>query len=449
MEKFKNVVIGFGKAGKTLAKFLAQHDEEVLLIERSDQMYGGTCINVGCLPSKNMIINGQRYIEFADAVAKRGTMTKQLRNKNYHMIADEPLATVWNGQASFIGNHELKVAMADGTTRQVAAERIFINTGATPVWPKVPGLTPSERIVSSKEAMELAKKPARLAIIGGGYIGLEFAEMFNSFGSEVTILDHHTQLLGREDADIAAEVTTDLASLGIKIELNAELTSATDNGRQVLLTYHQNGQKRQNEFDAVLVAAGRRPNIDGLGLENTDIALTERNAIQVDDRLRTTVPDVWALGDVNGGPMFTYISLDDFRIVKDQLFGQGKRTTADRNVVPTASFLTPPLANVGINERQAQAAGKDYLVFKLPVKAIPKARVLEDQRGVYKAIVERDTHRILGATLYAAEAHETINLIALAMKTDLPYETLRDMIFTHPTMSEALNDLFKAPIKQA
>ena len=447
MEKFKNVVIGFGKAGKTLAKFLAQHDEEVLLIERSDQMYGGTCINVGCLPSKNMIINGQRHLEFADAVAKRGTMTKQLRNKNYHMVADEPLATVWNGQASFVSNHELKVAMADGTVRQVAAERIFINTGATPVWPKVPGLTPSERIVSSKEAMGLAKKPARLAIIGGGYIGLEFAEMFNSFGSEVTILDHHAQLLGREDADIAAEVTNDLVSLGIKIELNAELTSAADDGQQVLLTYHQNGQKRQTEFDAVLVAAGRRPNIDGLGLENTDIALTERNAIQVDDRLRTTVPDVWALGDVNGGPMFTYISLDDFRIVKDQLFGQGKRTTADRNVVPTASFLTPPLANVGINERQAQAAGKDYLVFKLPVKAIPKARVLEDQRGVYKAIVERDTHRILGATLYAAEAHETINLIALAMKADLPYETLRDMIFTHPTMSEALNDLFKAPVK--
>lgn len=447
MEKFKNVVIGFGKAGKTLAKFLAQHDEEVLLIERSDQMYGGTCINVGCLPSKNMIINGQRHLEFADAVAKRGTMTKQLRNKNYHMVADEPLATVWNGQASFVSNHEIKVAMADGTTQQVAAERIFINTGATPVWPKVPGLDPGERIVSSKEAMELAKKPARLAIIGGGYIGLEFAEMFNSFGSEVTILDHHTQLLGREDADIAAEVTNDLVSLGIKIELNAELTSAADDGQQVLLTYHQNGQKRQTEFDAVLVAAGRRPNIDGLGLENTDIALTERNAIQVDDRLRTTVPDVWALGDVNGGPMFTYISLDDFRIVKDQLFGQGKRTTADRNVVPTASFLTPPLANVGINECQAQAAGKDYLVFKLPVKAIPKARVLEDQRGIYKAIVERDTHRILGATLYAAEAHETINLIALAMKADLPYETLRDMIFTHPTMSEALNDLFKAPVK--
>lgn len=447
MEKFKNVVIGFGKAGKTLAKFLAQHDEEVLLIERLDQMYGGTCINVGCLPSKNMIINGQRHLEFADAVAKRGTMTKQLRNKNYHMVADEPLATVWNGQASFVSNHELKVAMADGTVRQVAAERIFINTGATPVWPKVPGLTPSERIVSSKEAMELAKKPARLAIIGGGYIGLEFAEMFNSFGSEVTILDHHAQLLGREDADIAAEVTNDLVSLGIKIELNAELTSAADDGQQVLLTYHQNGQKRQTEFDAVLVAAGRRPNIDGLGLENTDIALTERNAIQVDDRLRTTGPDVWALGDVNGGPMFTYISLDDFRIVKDQLFGQGKRTTAVRNVVPTASFLTPPLANVGINERQAHAAGKDYLVFKLPVKAIPKARVLEDQRGVYKAIVERDTHRILGATLYAAEAHETINLIALAMKADLPYETLRDMIFTHPTMSEALNDLFKAPVK--
>lgn len=448
MEQFKNIIIGFGKAGKTLAKYLAQHGEDVLLIEKSKQMYGGTCINVGCLPSKNLIINGQRGLDFETAVTKRGEMTGQLRNKNYHMVADEPLATVWDGTARFIGNHELAVMMTDGTTKTVQGERIFINTGATPNWPTVPGLNSSPRIFTSKEAMELSTQPKRLAIIGGGYIGLEFAGMFNSFNTKVTVFDHHDQLLKREDEDIASEVTNDLANAGIHFELNAQLTKASDNCKQVTLFYQQGNQEKTVEFDAVLVAAGRRPNTNQLGLENTEIALTDRGAIQVDDHLQTTVPNVWALGDVNGGPMFTYVSLDDFRIVRDQLFGNGERSTADRLAMPTTSFLNPPLANVGLNERQAKDAGYDPLVFKLSVKAIPKARVLEDQRGIYKVIVDQKTHQILGATLYAAEAHETINLIALAMKAKLPYETLREMIYTHPTMSEALNDLFKAPIKE-
>ncbi|TLQ41829.1 pyridine nucleotide-disulfide oxidoreductase, partial [Lacticaseibacillus casei] len=185
MDKFKNIIIGFGKAGKTLAKYLAQHDETVLLIERSKQMYGGTCINVGCLPSKNLIFNGQRGVDFTTAVNKRGEMTRQLRNKNYHMVADEPLATVWDGSASFIDNYVLAVVMSDGTTKKVTGERIFINTGAVPNWPSIPGLEFSQRIFTSKEAMELEKQPKRLAIIGGGYIGLEFAGMFNSFGTHV------------------------------------------------------------------------------------------------------------------------------------------------------------------------------------------------------------------------------------------------------------------------
>ena len=410
MDKFKNIIIGFGKAGKTLAKYLAQHDETVLLIERSKQMYGGTCINVGCLPSKNLILNGQRGLDFTTAVNKRGEMTRQLRDKNYHMVADEPLATVWNGSARFIDNYVLAVG---------------------------------QRIFTSKEAMELKKQPKRLAIIGGGYIGLEFAGMFNLFGTHVTIFDQHTRLLEREDPDIATEVVTDLTDAGIEIKPETQLTQVKDNGEKVTLYYQQGDQTNTAEFDAVLVAVGRRPNISSLGLENTDIALTNRGAIQVDDHLRTTVQNIWALGDVNGGPMFTYVSLDDFRIIIDQLFGKGNRSTADRSVIPTASFLNPPLTNVGLNERQAKSAGYNFQTFKLSVKAIPKARVLEDQRGLYKVIIDQNTHCILGATLYAAEAHETINLIALAIKAKLPYEKLRDMIYTHPTMSEALNDLFK------
>ncbi|WP_173007587.1 FAD-dependent oxidoreductase, partial [Lactobacillus helveticus] len=287
MDKFKNIIIGFGKAGKTLAKYLAQHDETVLLIERSKQMYGGTCINVGCLPSKNLILNGQRGLDFTTAVNKRGEMTRQLRDKNYHMVADEPLATIWDGSARFIDNHVLAVVMSDGTTKKVRGERIFINTGAVPNWPSIPGLEFGQRIFTSKEAMELEKQPKRLAIIGGGYIGLEFAGMFNSFGTHVTIFDQHTRLLEREDPDIATEVVADLTDAGIEIKPATQLTQVEDNGEKVTLYYQQGDQSNTAKFDAVLVAVGRRPNINSLGLENTDIALTSRGAIQVDDHLRT------------------------------------------------------------------------------------------------------------------------------------------------------------------
>ena len=429
-KRYQNIVVGFGKGGKTLAKFLATQHEEVLVIEQSNQMYGGTCINIGCLPSKNLILNGQRNVPFTEAVSRRGEMTAQLRNKNYHMLADEPTITVLDGKATFNSNHQISVRKADGTEVTVEGERIFINTGAQPIIPNISGLQLGKRVVTSKEAMTLPSLPKRLAILGGGHIGLEFAEMFNSYGSGVTIFDHHDQLLGRTEPEAAKLVANDLKASGIHVELNSELQSVHPTDHDITINYRQNGQISEQEFDVLLVATGRRPNTSDLGLENTDIELTKRGAIEVDQHLKTTVNNVWALGDVNGGPQFTYISLDDFRIVKDQLFGDGQRTTADRNVVPHSTFITPPLSSVGMTEEEARQAGKKVLVFKLMANSIPKARVIEDQRGIFKAIVDQDSHEILGATIYAEESHELINTIALAMKGHLSYEMLRDMIYT-------------------
>ncbi|KRM60951.1 dihydrolipoyl dehydrogenase [Limosilactobacillus coleohominis DSM 14060] len=272
--------------------------------------------------------------------------------------------------------------------------------------------------------------------------------MFNSYGSGVTIFDHHDQLLGRTEPEAAKLVANDLKASGINVELNSELHSVHPTDHDITINYRQNGQISEQEFDVLLVATGRKPNTSNLGLENTDIELTKRGAIKVDQHLKTTVDNVWALGDVNGGPQFTYISLDDFRIVKDQLFGDGQRTTADRNVVPHSTFITPPLSSVGMTEEEAWQAGKKVLVLKLMANSIPKARVIEDQRGIFKAIVDQGSHEILGATIYEEESHELINTIALAMKGHLPYEMLRDMIYTHPTMAEAFNDLFKQPVNE-
>lgn len=448
MEHFTNIVIGFGKGGKTLAKYLATHGQDVLVIERSAQMYGGTCINVGCLPSKSLILNGQKGVPFAQATQKRAEMTAQLRQKNYHLVADEPRAQVVNATAQFLNDHSLLLTAPDGQTEQVSGERIFINTGATPRIPAIPGLKLGERVLDSQRAMELPQQPHRLAILGGGPIGLEFAAMFASYGSQVTLFDPHEQLLHGFEPEVQTAVTADLQASGLTLQLASQVSQVTTTTDTVTLTYHQAGQTQTAQFDYLLVATGRQPNTAELGLSNTTIATTPTGAIKVDEHLRTTAPNVWALGDVNGGPQFTYISLDDFRIVKDQLFGAGTRSTADRHFIPTTTFLTPPLATIGLTQAAAQAAGHQVLVFQLKTQAIPKARVMEDQRGLYKVIVDQHSHEILGATLYAQEAHEVINLIALAMNGHLKYELLRDMLYTHPTMAEALNDLFQTPLQQ-
>lgn len=446
MQKVQNIIIGFGKGGKTLAKFLAQRGEELLVVEKSPQMYGGTCINIACLPSKRLVTEAARGTDFAAAIQGKIQMVKQLRDKNYHMLADEKTVTVLDGVAHFTGNHTIAVKTASGL-KEFEGERIFINTGATPNIPAIPGLRDSQNLLTSTTAMELPKLPNKLVIIGAGYIGLEFAAMFASFGSHVTMLDHHATFLAREDDDVATMVAENLQKLGVEIKMDVVLKKVLDQDQQTILTYEGNNREQTIIADKVLVAAGRHPVTDHLGLENTDIQLASDGAIKVDSHLHTTVPNVWAIGDVKGGPQFTYISLDDFRIIKSELFGDGTRQTTNRGVVPTSVFIEPPLSQVGLTEKQAQVAGKHYELFKMPVVAIPKAKVLKDQRGILKMLVDPDTQRIIGATIYAPESHEIINMVALAMRAQLPHTMLRDQIYTHPTIAEAFNDLLKNPVK--
>lgn len=443
MQEFKNIVIGFGKGGKTLAKNLAAKGESVLVVEKSKKMYGGTCINIACLPSKNLIINAQRGIKFEDAVKEKDEMTTVLRNKNYHMVADEETATVLDGTAKFIDNHTIEIVLDSGERTEVKGERIFINTGATPIIPQVKGLKESKYILDSTAAMDQNSLPNELVILGAGYIGMEFASMFARYGAKVTVLDTNEKFLKREDDDISEMLFNDLSQDGIEFNLGAKVVEVKDLSDKVEIIYEINGKKQTVKADKLLVATGRKPVTENLGLENTDIELDKRGAIKVDDYLRTTAENVWAIGDVKGGPQFTYISLDDFRIIFDQLYGKGERKVSDRNIIPYSVFITPALSRVGLNEVEAKNKGIEYKLFKLAATSIPKAKVIGNTRGMYKILVDPDTEEILGATIYGEESYEVINLIALAMKAKLPYTMLRDQIYTHPTMSEALNDVLK------
>jgi pyruvate/2-oxoglutarate dehydrogenase complex dihydrolipoamide dehydrogenase (E3) component len=443
MEKYKNIVIGFGKGGKTLAKNLASKGESVLVIEKSQRMYGGTCINVGCIPSKSLIINGERKLNFTDAVEHKEKLTGMLRNKNYHMIADEETGTVMDGTAKFVSDHVLEVTLPDGSTTQVEGERIFINTGATSVILPIQGLSESRYLLDSTSAMDQTALPESLVIIGAGYIGLEFASMFASYGTKVTVLDANPNFIAREDDDIAEMIYKDLTDKGIEFHLGVSVDEVTDGEDFVQVAYTENGEAKTVKGAKILAATGRKPNTENLGLENTNVEVDARGNIIVDDQLKTGAENVWAIGDVKGGLQFTYISLDDYRIIMSQLEGDGSRRISDRKVVPYSVFITPPLSNVGLTEKEAQRQGVDYKLFKFMTGGVPKAQVLEDPKGMFKVLVDPATEQILGASIYAEESHEVINLIALAMKGNLPYTMLRDHIYSHPTMSEALNDVLK------
>ena len=452
MKKYDAIIIGFGKGGKTLASALGAAGKQVAVIEQSEKMYGGTCINVGCIPSKSLMTSAkqsamagggflQKSTRYQAAVVEKNRLTAMLRDKNYHKLADHPNITVLHGRASFAGPKTVEVESAEGR-HKLEAEQIFINTGARPFLPPIPGLKESKRAYFSEALMDLEELPENLVIIGGGYIGIEFASMYANFGAKVIILQDGPTFLPREDNEIASEVLKTLQQRGIEVVYPIKVKQVSDLERYTEISIETESGERILKANAVLVAAGRRPNTESLNTHAAGVELTSRGAVKVDALLRTTAPAIWAMGDVCGGLQFTYISLDDYRIVKSQVLGDGGRSQDNRGAVPYSVFLDPPFSRVGMTEQEARDKGYSVKLARLAVAAIPKAQVLKETTGLLKAVIDAETGLILGAHLYCPESHEMINLLKLAIDTEQPYTALRDNIYTHPTLSEALNDLF-------
>lgn len=437
MNQYQAIIIGFGKAGKTLAATLAKTGWRVAIIEQSNTMYGGTCINIGCIPTKTLVHDAELQHDFAAAMQRKASVVSFLRDKNFHNLADLENVDVIEGRAEFIDNHTVRVVQSTGAI-ELSGEKIFINTGAQATMPNVAGLMTTPGVFDSTGLLSLTQRPERLGILGGGYIGVEFASMFANFGSKVTIYEAAPLFLAREDRDIADAIANILRDKGVEIILNARVQAISSHDGAVQVQMPEGVQT----VDALLVASGRKPATENLQLQKAGVDVNARGAIVVNKYLRTSADNIWAMGDVTGGLQFTYISLDDFRIVRDNLLGEGLRNTGDRQNVPYSVFMTPPLSRVGMTEEQARASGAAVQVVTLPVAAIPRARVMNDTRGVLKAVVNRETKQILGVSLLCVDSHEMINIIKTVMDAGLPYTTLRNQIFTHPSMSESLNDLF-------
>ena len=455
MKQYDAIIIGFGKAGKTLAAELSNRGWQVAVVERSSMMYGGTCPNIACIPTKTLVheagIAALLYHDdypkqanlYKQAIGRKNRLTSFLRNNNYERLSKRPNVTVYTGEGSFVSANIIKVALPEGDI-ELQGKEIFINTGSTPIIPAIDGIKESQKVYTSTTLLDLNVLPQHLIIVGGGYIGLEFASMYAEFGSKVTLLEGGNRFMPRNDQDIANSVKEVLEKKGIEIHLNARAQSIHDTNDGVTLTYSDvsDGTPYFVDGDAILIATGRKPMIEGLNLQAAGIGVDAHGAIVVNDQLRTTVPHVWAMGDVKGGPQFTYLSLDDFRIIRDQLFGDKKRDIGDRDPVPYAVFIDPPLAHIGLTEEEALKRGYSFKVSRLPATSVVRSRTLKQTDGMLKAIVNDHSGKIMGCTLFCAEAPEIINIVAMAMKTGQHYTFLRDFIFTHPSMSEGLNEVF-------
>lgn len=426
--EFDLIVVGFGKAGKTIAMKRSAAGDKVALIEQSPQMYGGTCINVGCIPTKKLLFETATGKDFPDAVVARDQLIGKLNAKNLAMATDKGV-TVIDGKATFTASHEITVTSGSDTL-VLYAPTIVINTGSTPVIPNVPG-TDNPHVFDSTGIQHISPLPKHLAIIGGGPIGLEFATLFSGQGSKVTIIDRGELPLKNFDREVAELAKTDLEARGITFLNNAELTGFSGD-LTIALKDHD------LLADAALLAIGRRPATDGLGLEQAGIKTDTRGEVLVDAHLRTNIDGIFAVGDVNGGPQFTYVSYDDHRIVLDQLAGTGKKSTAHR-LIPTTTFIEPPLSTIGDNTEGENVVVKKALIADMPI--VPRPKIINQPHGMVKFFVDKQSDALLGATLYCADSQELINTVALAMRHGVTASELGDGIYTHPATSEIFNQL--------
>jgi pyruvate/2-oxoglutarate dehydrogenase complex dihydrolipoamide dehydrogenase (E3) component len=461
LQRVENVVIGGGEAGKYVAWELAANGRKVVVIER--ELIGGSCPNIACLPSKNVIrsaevahlvgraadygvqvgSNGSPVVDIAQVRERKRTLVTGLVATHQKRFDHENIEFLL-ASGSLEGPKTVVARAADGTTRRFEAERLFLNLGTRPALPSIPGLAEAEALTHI-EALELGHLPRHLVVLGGGYIGVEFAQAYRRFGSEVTIVQSGARLLNREDPDVSDAVREVLEDEGVRVLTRAATQRVEGRSSEsVQLTIQDAAGRRVVSGTDLLVATGRSPNTRGIGLEAVGIELDDRGYIRVDDRLHTSVPGVWALGDCAGSHQFTHVAFDDFRVVRDELAGgavAGSGRTTRARLVPHAVFIDPELAHVGLNESTAAREGVPVRVARLPMATVLRARCLGETRGSMKMLVAADSDEILGFTMLGHGASEVVSVVQMAMLGGLPYSTVRDTIFTHPTMAEGLTVL--------
>jgi pyruvate/2-oxoglutarate dehydrogenase complex dihydrolipoamide dehydrogenase (E3) component len=458
-DHYQAIVIGSGQAGTPLCQAFANAGLRTALVERVH--VGGTCVNEGCSPTKSMVASGRvAYLarRGADYGVHTGSITIDLsrvrqrkrdivnnfRNGNQSRIEKTPNLDLLFGEASFTGPRSIQVRLNDGSQRTLTADQFFINAGCRPSVPSLEGLQ-GVPYLDSTSIMELDAVPEHLLVIGGGYVGLEFGQLFRRFGSRVTIVQRAAELLHGEDADVAAEVLAIMQQDGIEVLLNAKAKRVAKEGPQIKLAVSSGedtgGESRTLSGSHLLVATGRVPNSDTLNLAAAGIAADKGGFIQVNAKLETNVAGIYALGDINGGPAFTHISYDDFRIIRANLIEKGSASTGGR-LVPYTVFIDPQLGRVGLTEAEARAQNRNIRVAKMPMNRVARALEVDETRGFMKAVVDADTGQILGAVVLGLEGGEVMSMIQLAIMVKLPYTVLHDAVFAHPNLSEALNNLF-------
>jgi pyruvate/2-oxoglutarate dehydrogenase complex dihydrolipoamide dehydrogenase (E3) component len=453
-ERFEVLILGSGFGGKLLAWHMARSGRRTAVVER--RWIGGSCPNIACLPSKNEIWSA-RVADLTHHAAQFGSITgpvridmAKVRQRKRDMVDREIALHLQNYKASgaelimgtgrFVAPKTLEVQLNDGGTRVLAGDQVFLNIGTHAVIPGVPGLE-AARPLTHIEALELDYVPSHLVVLGGGYVGLELAQAYRRFGSRVTVIESGPQLMAREDPDVADEMQRILSDEGMGFLIAAETLDVHGrSGEEISVTVRTTSGEQKIEGSDILVAAGRVPNTAGIGLEEVGVELDARGYIRVNERLETNASDVWAIGECAGSPQFTHVSIDDFRIIRDNLAG-AQRSTRDR-LVPYCMFTEPPLARVGLSESEAQRQGVTARVARLPMSAVRRTATTDETQGYMKVLVGGSDDRILGFTMIGAEAGEVMAAVQTAILAELPYSRLRDAIIAHPTMAEGLSDLF-------
>jgi len=453
-EHFEMLIIGSGEGGKYLAWHMAKSGHRTAVVER--KLIGGSCPNTNCLPSKNEIwsakvadlvhhagyfgtVTGPTSTDMKQVQARKAGMVEDMIAKHLDLYKSSGAELIM-GTGRFVAKKTVEVELNDGGTRVLTGERVALNLGTHATIPDIPGLVAAAPL-TNVELLELDRLPEHLIVLGGGYVGLELAQAYRRFGSRVSIVETGPQLAGREDADVSAALLEMLRDEDIAVHLEAKILGVRGrSGETVSLQIRTPAGDKTIEGSDILVAAGRTPNTDGIRLDLAGVELDGRGYITVNDRLETSAPGVWAIGEAAGSPQFTHVSFDDFRIVSANLNG-GNRTKHDR-LVPYCMFTDPPLARVGLSEAEAQRQGIAVRTAKLPGAAILRAQTISETRGFMKALVEAGGERILGFTMIGAEAGEVMTVVQAAMLAGMPYTGLRDAIIAHPTMAEALGALF-------